>query len=61
MKTELYKDNKGEWRWQVTGRNGKIIGASSESFKRKGKAIQNIALLNVAFFHFTRILAAEGK
>jgi len=45
MKTtivELYK-SKGQWRWRMTdARNGKIIGASSEGYKRKVDAVKNL-------------------
>jgi len=34
-----------QWRWRVKADNGKIIGASSESFKNKIDCIQNAQLL----------------
>jgi uncharacterized protein YegP (UPF0339 family) len=36
MKFVIFKDEIGEWRWRLVGRNGRIIAAAGESFKRKG-------------------------
>lgn len=30
---QIYRDAKKEWRWRRVASNGKIVGASSESFK----------------------------
>ena len=38
---EVYKDRKDEWRWRRKARNGKIVGASSESYKNKSDCINN--------------------
>jgi len=39
---ELYK-SKGQWRWRMTdGRNGKIIGASTEGYRAKAHAVANL-------------------
>lgn len=40
-KWHLTKDAKGEWRWQRIAQNGKIVGASSESYKNKADCIAN--------------------
>ncbi len=34
-KFEVYKDKRGEFRWRRKASNGKIVGASSESYKAK--------------------------
>lgn len=39
MKTEFYKDKRGEWRWRVVAKNGRILAISSESYKRKHNAV----------------------
>ncbi|MEO7094564.1 MAG: DUF1508 domain-containing protein [Polyangiales bacterium] len=42
---ELYEDKKGEHRFRIEAKNGKVIGASSEGYKQKAsaeKAIQTI-------------------
>lgn len=43
MKTRYYRDKKGEIRWHITGRNGLIIGASTEGYPTFGKAKANYA------------------
>lgn len=40
----FYKDDKLEWRWRLKSSNGKIIGASSESFKNFKDAQHNFEL-----------------
>ena len=40
-KLDVYKDNKGEWRWKITAPNGKIVGASTEGYKNKTDCEQN--------------------
>lgn len=39
--TTIYKDKKGEWRWNLT-KNKKIIAASSEGYKRRIDAEKNL-------------------
>ncbi len=41
LKTEIYKDKRGEFRWRKTGSNGKIVGSSSEGYKKKADAEAN--------------------
>ena len=41
----LYKDKKGEWRWRIKAKNGKIICSSSEGYVRKIDAKKNIKLI----------------
>lgn len=41
LKTEVYKDKRGEFRWRKTGANGKIVGSSSESYKKKADCEAN--------------------
>jgi uncharacterized protein YegP (UPF0339 family) len=38
---KVYK-SKGNWRWNVKDRNGKIIAASSEGYKRRKDCLANI-------------------
>lgn len=52
MKLSIYK-TRGEWRWRITARNGKIVAASSESFKRKAGAERN---LNSTLNHLMALL-----
>ena len=41
---EIYKDNKGEWRWRRTARSGEIVGASTEGYVNKSDCIANAKL-----------------
>jgi len=38
MVVEFYKDKKGEWRWRVVAKNGKIVADSGEGYKRPSAA-----------------------
>jgi len=37
-----------QWRWQVKAANGKIIGASTESYFNRGDCLQNAINLELA-------------
>ncbi len=39
---KVYRDSKKEWRWTRTHSNTKIVGASTESYKRKAGVLRNI-------------------
>ena len=43
MKLKYYQDRKGDWRWTLYARNGSVVGASSEGYKTKAKAVANFA------------------
>jgi uncharacterized protein YegP (UPF0339 family) len=58
MKLDLYRDSKKEWRWRITARNGRIVGSSSEGYKRKSKAIANLKRIKEAV---TRYLVATDE
>jgi uncharacterized protein YegP (UPF0339 family) len=38
----IYKDRKMEYRWHLLARNKKIIGDSSEGYKRKSQVVKMI-------------------
>ncbi|WP_300156443.1 DUF1508 domain-containing protein [Solidesulfovibrio sp.] len=40
-KWEVYKDAGDKWRWRRTASNGKIVGASAESYSNKSDCIAN--------------------
>jgi uncharacterized protein YegP (UPF0339 family) len=44
MKLELYRSPTG-WRWQLSAKNNRIIGASTEGYTKRLGAIQNIHLV----------------
>lgn len=37
---QIYRDSRGEYRWRVTARNGRILADSSEGYKTKA-GVQN--------------------
>jgi uncharacterized protein YegP (UPF0339 family) len=37
-KFEIYRDKKKEFRWRLKARNGRIIGDSAESYKKRASA-----------------------
>ncbi len=45
MTITFYKDKADEWRWQVKGQNGEIVGASTEGFADEHAARANATLL----------------
>lgn len=40
MKVEFYKDGKGEWRWKLVARNGKIVADGAEGYKSKRNVVR---------------------
>lgn len=38
MKFHIYQDKRGEWRWHLKARNGRIVADSGEGYARKGNA-----------------------
>ena len=45
MRFRVYEDKKGEWRWRLRARNGKIIATSAEGYKRKRDARAGVRLV----------------
>jgi hypothetical protein len=41
-KVHIYKDAKGEWRWKIAAGNNRLIAASSESYKNRKDAVDNV-------------------
>ena len=39
MEFNVYKDKRGEWRWQLVAANGRVIGDSGEGYTDKGHCI----------------------
>lgn len=37
---EVFKDERGEWRWQVTARNGQVVATSHDGYKNKAHAVR---------------------
>jgi uncharacterized protein YegP (UPF0339 family) len=36
---DVYKDTRGEWRWRLWAKNGKIVADSAESYRNKAHTI----------------------
>lgn len=41
----VYKDRTAQWRWRMLAPNGKKIGASTESYKKRKDAIMNLQVV----------------
>jgi uncharacterized protein YegP (UPF0339 family) len=39
-KVEIYADTDGDWRWQVIAANGRIIGVSSEGYRKRADCLR---------------------
>lgn len=35
----FYKDRKGEWRWHLKARNGRIVAESGEGYRQRQSAV----------------------
>ncbi len=40
-KWEIYKDDRGDWRWRRVASNGRIVGASSEGYNNRADCVAN--------------------
>lgn len=52
-KIEIYKDEKGEYRWRLKAPNGRIIADSAEGYKTKTGcmlAVENLQIYSVKAF-----------
>lgn len=55
MKFEIYKDKKGEYRWRLKARNGRITGTSGEGYKRRSTAFSaaNSIIREITIYGFS--------
>lgn len=42
MKFHIYQDRKGEWRWRLKARNGRIVADSGEGYVKQGNAYRAV-------------------
>lgn len=42
MKFNFYKDKAGEWRWNITARNGRIVAEGGEGYKNPNDMMKTI-------------------
>lgn len=40
-KVEYYQDKRGEWRWRMLSKDGKVVGAACEGYKQKSDCEAN--------------------
>lgn len=45
----FFQDRRGEWRWRVKSRNGRIVADSAESYTRKLSAERGFKVAQAAF------------
>ena len=62
MKCEIYPDKKGEWRWRLVARNGRIIADSGEGYVSKANAKRAMHRLRAGLIRTPYYLAiSEGE
>src|SRR5262245_33554630 len=49
MKIVRYKDKRGEWRWRLMAKNGKIVADSGEGYKRKASLNKTLHAIAAAY------------
>ncbi len=42
MRFEVYKDGKGEWRWRLLARNGRLVADCGEGYARRAQALKAV-------------------
>lgn len=53
---QYYRDGAGDWRWTlVDSANGRIVGASTEGFRKRSAAQHNFKLNN-GFFNIVEVV-----
>jgi len=38
LRLVFYRDRRGEWRWRLKARNGRIVADCAEGYRRRGAA-----------------------
>lgn len=51
MKFHIYQDARGEWRWRLKARNGRIVADSGEGYVRQGNAIRAAGMVREEIRH----------
>jgi uncharacterized protein YegP (UPF0339 family) len=54
-RVKVFRDEKGEWRWQRSAANGKVVSVSGEGYRDKEYAIDMAEQLNPG-----RVLRVQG-
>lgn len=50
MTYHVFPDAKGEWRWHLRARNGRIVACSGEGYKRQRDCVRGLYLTRNAAF-----------
>ncbi len=50
MKFVIYRDKKGEWRWHLKARNGRIVAESGEGYKSKAHCRKMVKKIEMGAF-----------
>jgi len=45
----IFRDKRGDWRWNLTARNGKIVAESGEGYRRKTTLRRTLDRIGLAF------------
>jgi uncharacterized protein YegP (UPF0339 family) len=55
---QVYQDLRGEWRWRLVAKNGRIIADSSEGYTRQADCLEAVNRVADAFIdgHSTEIV-----
>lgn len=48
LEAVVYRDHAREWRWRIEAPNGRVVAASSESYKNRGDALANLRTVTTA-------------
>ena len=64
MYYDVYKDEKGEWRWRLKSKNGRTIADSGEGYKRRSgavKAAHTCWSLNQSYLYDVRVAGTKTR
>lgn len=60
MKFHIYQDARGEWRWHLKARNGRIVADSGEGYVRQGNAVRAAETVREVIRHHVAPIVVEG-
>lgn len=59
-KVEIYADADGDWRWQVIAANGRIIGVSSEGYRKRADCLRGAHITCQAILALATVPASNA-
>lgn len=60
MKFHIYQDARGEWRWRLKARNGRIVADSGEGYVRQGNAVRAAEMVREVIRRHVAPIVVEG-